>query len=231
MTADPAEIARFAQAAPHWWEEEGEFATLHAINPVRLDYIRQQMNSLAGKKIIDVGCGGGILAESLARAGANVTGIDACEALLKVAQLHQMESGTTIDYHSISVEAMAEKQPEAFDCLTCLEVLEHVPDPAALIECCARLTKPRGDLFFSTLNRTPKAWLFAIACAEMLFHLLPRNTHDFKKFIRPAELGQWLRNAGLSIIDIKGLSYHPFSRKASLVNDLSVNYILHVRKL
>ncbi len=226
---DQAEINRFARSAAHWWETDGEFATLHAINPIRMAYIQQRVN-LLGKKIIDVGCGGGILAESLDQAGAEVTGIDACDALLEVAKLHQLESGTNVDYLSVSIEDISRSHPEAFDGLTCLEMLEHVNDPASVVQACAQLVKPGGDLFFSTLNRNPKSWLFAILGAEYLFKLLPRHTHDFRKFIRPAELCTWIRDAGLIVNDLTGMHYNPFTRQASLTPDTSVNYLLHARK-
>jgi 2-polyprenyl-6-hydroxyphenyl methylase/3-demethylubiquinone-9 3-methyltransferase len=227
---DPSEITKFSTSAAHWWDLEGEFKTLHQINPLRVNYINQHA-FLAGKSVIDVGCGGGILAESMAALGAWVTGIDMSEAALGVAKLHGLESGLTVDYQLTTAEQMAEEQPEKYDVVTCLEMLEHVPDPASVVEACAKLVKPDGHLFFSTLNRNLKSYLFAIVGAEYVLKLLPKNTHDFAKFIRPSELTAWVRKVNLQPQEMIGLHYHPFSKTFSLDTDISVNYLLHAKKL
>jgi 2-polyprenyl-6-hydroxyphenyl methylase/3-demethylubiquinone-9 3-methyltransferase len=221
---DPAEIDKFAALASRWWDRNSEFKPLHDINPVRLDYITQRVD-LAGKKALDVGCGGGILSESLAALGADVMGIDMGEAALSVAQLHLLESGLKVDYRHVSVEQLAEEMPGQFDVVTCMEMLEHVPDPLSVIAACAKLVKPDGKVFFTTLNRTPKSWLMAIVGAEYVLRLLPKGTHDFAKFIRPSELESWVRHGGLQPVDFSGMSYHPFTRTYSLSRDLSVNYL------
>lgn len=222
---DHAEIAKFEALAHRWWDRESEFKPLHEINPLRVNWIDERIN-LNGKKVLDVGCGGGILSESMARRGAKVTGIDMGEAPLGVARLHQLESGLEIDYRQITAEALAEEMPGAFDVVTCLEMLEHVPDPASVIAACYRMVKPGGMVFFSTINRNPKAYLLAIIGAEYVLKMLPRGTHDFKKFIRPSELGAWCRSTGLEVKDIVGLTYNPLSKHYSLGSDVDVNYMI-----
>jgi len=229
INVDEAEIKKFEELAHRWWDPNSEFKPLHEINPLRLNFI-DQTAKLTSKKVLDVGCGGGILAESMAQRGANVNGIDMGETPLEVARLHLLESGVDVDYKRIPVEQLAEEQPESFDIVTCMEMLEHVPDPSSIIEACAKLTKPGGHLFFSTLNRNPKAYLFAIVGAEYLLKLLPKGTHEFSKFIRPAELDGWTRAAGLDTDAIIGLVYNPFSQKYSLESDISVNYMVSCRK-
>ena len=223
---DPVEIAKFEQMASRWWDTGSEFKPLHDINPLRLDYIDSRAG-LAGKRVLDVGCGGGILAESMALRGARVTGIDLGEAPLAVARLHLLESGAKVDYRHISAEQLAAEQPAGFDVVTCMEMLEHVPDPAASVAACAQLVKPGGTVFFSTINRNPKAYLFAILGAEYLLRLLPRGTHDYRKFIRPSELEAWARAAGLSLRDLSGMDYNPLSRQYSLGSSLDVNYLAY----
>lgn len=233
MTARPNvdqnELQKFAALAHRWWDPNSEFKPLHEINPLRLNYIDQQVG-LKGKRVLDVGCGGGILSESMSARGADVTGIDLGEKALKVAQLHQMESGANVEYRLVAVEVLAEEQPESFDVVTCMEMLEHVPDPAAVIEACARLVKPGGTVFFSTINRNPKAYLFAVIGAEYILNMLPRGTHAYEKFIKPSELGQWSRLAGLTTTDIKGMSYNPLTKRYWLGNDVSVNYLMRTVK-
>ncbi|GAB3336610.1 MULTISPECIES: bifunctional 2-polyprenyl-6-hydroxyphenol methylase/3-demethylubiquinol 3-O-methyltransferase UbiG [Chromohalobacter] len=224
---DHAEIAKFEALASRWWDPESEFKPLHEINPLRLNFIDEQAN-LAGKTAIDVGCGGGILSEAMAHRGARVTGIDMGEAPLAVARLHQQESEVTVDYRQISAEEMAAQHPGEFDVVTCLEMLEHVPDPAAVVRACATLVKPGGHLFFSTINRNPKAYMFAILGAEYVLQLLPRGTHTYNKFIRPAELSAWCRDASLRVRRQTGLTYNPVTKRYRLVaNDVSVNYMMH----
>ncbi|WP_297527207.1 bifunctional 2-polyprenyl-6-hydroxyphenol methylase/3-demethylubiquinol 3-O-methyltransferase UbiG [Thiohalobacter sp.] len=222
---DPGEIRKFEALAARWWDPESEFKPLHDINPLRLDYIEQRAG-LAGKRVIDVGCGGGLLAEGMAARGAQVTGIDMGEAPLSVARLHLLESGLEVDYRQATAEAMAREAPAAFDVVTCLEMLEHVPDPASVVRACATLVKPGGQVFFSTINRNPKSYLFAIVGAEYVLKLLPRGTHDYRKFIRPAELARWARDTGLEVADITGMSYNPFTRVYSLGRDTDVNYLM-----
>jgi 2-polyprenyl-6-hydroxyphenyl methylase/3-demethylubiquinone-9 3-methyltransferase len=229
QNVDPNEINKFAALAHHWWDTQGELKTLHQINPLRLSYITEK-TSISGKSILDVGCGGGILTESLAKDGATVTGIDLNKAALDVAKLHLLESDVQVDYQCISAEAMAEKHPNSFDIVTCFEMLEHVPDPASIVKACAALVKPGGHLFFSTLNRTPKSYAFAILGAEYILKLLPKNTHDYAKFIRPSELNHWITNSGLTTKELKGISYNPFLQHFKLISDLSVNYILYAVK-
>ncbi len=226
---DPAELSRFSALASRWWDPDGEFRTLHRINPPRLAFIRAHA-SLPGSRIVDVGCGGGILSESLATAGATVSGIDLSEPLLEVARLHQIESGVQVDYRCISAEVLATEQPEAFDILTSMELLEHLPDPAAFVTTVARLIKPGGLAFFATLNRTPKAYILAILGGEYLLNLIPRGTHDYARFIRPSELDSWARKAGLDIVATTGLTYHPLTHQATLGKDVAVNYLVCYRK-
>lgn len=229
VNADPAELQKFASLAHRWWDPASEFKPLHDINPLRLDYI-DGIAALSGKAVLDVGCGGGILSESMARRGAKVTGIDLGEKALKVAQLHKLESGADVDYRLVSVEALAEEQPESFDVVTCMEMLEHVPDPAAVITACTRLVKPGGSIFFSTLNRNPKSYLLAVIGAEYVLNMLPKGTHDYRRFIKPSELSAWCRQAGLDVAGMTGMSYNPLTKRYSLGRDVSVNYILHATK-
>lgn len=226
MNVDPAEIAKFEELASRWWDKQGEFKPLHEINPLRLQYINQRVG-LAGKKVLDVGCGGGILAESMANSGANVLGIDMGKAPLTVAKLHAMEAEIDLEYRQVTVEELAEEMPGQFDAVTCMEMLEHVPDPASIINACYKLVKPGGDVFMSTLNRNPKSFMFAVVGAEYLLQMLPKGTHDYKKFIKPSELNNWSRAAGLELKDISGLSYNPLTKVYKLNNDVSVNYMTH----
>jgi 2-polyprenyl-6-hydroxyphenyl methylase/3-demethylubiquinone-9 3-methyltransferase len=227
--ADPVEIEKFSQLAHKWWDPNSEFKPLHEINPLRLNYI-DRLAGLAGKTVIDVGCGGGILSESMSGMGAIVTGIDLSDKALQVAKLHLLESGKQVNYRKIAVEDMAEEQPDGFDIVTCLEMLEHVPDPASVIAACAKLVKPGGWVFFSTLNRNPKSYLFAIIGAEYVLNMLPRGTHDYAKFLKPSELAQSCRNANLTVTDLTGMSYNPLSKVYSLGNDSSVNYMVACRR-
>ena len=226
--ADPIEIEKFSQLAHKWWDPNSEFKPLHDINPLRLNYI-DRLAALAGKNVLDVGCGGGILSESMAGMGASVTGIDLSDKALQVAKLHLLESGKQVEYCKIAVEDMAEEQPESFDIVTCLEMLEHVPDPGSVITACAKLVKPGGHVFFSTLNRNPKSYLFAIIGAEYVLNMLPRGTHDYAKFLKPSELAQSCRNANLTVTDLTGMSYNPLSKVYSLGRDTSVNYMVACR--
>lgn len=227
---DPAEIAKFETLANRWWDPTSEFKPLHEINPLRSNYIDERAK-LAGKTVLDVGCGGGLLSEAMAQRGANVTGIDMGQAPLSVAQLHALESGVTVNYRKIPAEQLATEQPAHYEVVTCLEMLEHVPDPAAIIQACADLAKPGAHLFFSTINRNPKAYLFAIVGAEYLLKMLPKGTHEYSKFIRPAELAGWVRAAGLTLENITGMTYNPLIKKYSMsTTDVDVNYIIHVRK-
>lgn len=225
MNADPLEIQKFSDLAHRWWDPTSEFRPLHEINPLRLEWINSRA-SLAGKTVVDIGCGGGILAESMAKKGAQVTGIDLSEKALKVADLHSLESGVQVRYELIAAEALAAREPGRYDVVTCMEMLEHVPDPAAIVQACAKLVKPGGHVFFSTLNRNPKAYLFAVIGAEYLLHLLPKGTHDYGKFITPAELSQFVRNSGLTVASLKGMSYNPLTKIYSLNQDTSVNYLI-----
>jgi 2-polyprenyl-6-hydroxyphenyl methylase/3-demethylubiquinone-9 3-methyltransferase len=228
--ADPQELAKFSDLAHKWWDPESEFRPLHEINPLRLDWI-DRLASIKDKTVVDVGCGGGILAESMARRGANVLGVDLADKPLKVAQLHAMEAGlANIDYRSIAAEALAAERPAQFDVVTCMEMLEHVPDPSSVVKACADMAKPGGWVFFSTLNRNPKAFLMAIVGAEYVLKLLPRGTHEFAKFIQPAELARWVRLAGLNHVEYKGMGYNPLTRRYSLNQDTSVNYLVACRK-
>jgi len=226
---DPAELQKFASLAHRWWDVNSEFKPLHEINPLRLDYI-DGLVGLNGKRVLDVGCGGGILSESMSVKGAAVTGIDLGEKALKVAQLHSLETGVKVDYHLIAVETLAAEAPESYDVVTCMEMLEHVPDPAAVVSACSKLVKPGGSLFFSTINRNPKAYLFAVVGAEYLLNLLPRGTHEYEKFIKPSELSAWSRNAGLTVSSLTGMSYNPLTKYYSLGSDVSVNYMMHTIK-
>lgn len=229
LNVDPAEIAKFEALASRWWDPNSEFKPLHDINPLRLNWIDERAG-LAGKTVLDVGCGGGILAESMARRGATVTGIDMGEAPLSVARLHLLESGLKVDYRRVPVEELAAERPASFDTVTCLEMLEHVPDPAAVVNACATLVKPGGWVFFSTLNRNPKSYAFAILGAEYILKLLPRGTHDYAKFIRPSELASWIRTAGLDLGDMTGLHYNPFSHRYWLAENVDVNYMVATRR-
>ncbi|RRJ84221.1 bifunctional 2-polyprenyl-6-hydroxyphenol methylase/3-demethylubiquinol 3-O-methyltransferase UbiG [Aestuariirhabdus litorea] len=226
---DLAEIAKFEALASRWWDPDSEFKPLHQINPLRLNFIDER-SQLAGKRVLDVGCGGGILSESMALRGADVSGIDMGEAPLAVARLHSLESGVKVNYQRCTVEEMAEQQPASFDVVTCLEMLEHVPDPASVIRACYTLVKPGGEVFFSTINRNPKAYLLAIIGAEYLLKLLPKGTHDFDKFIRPAELGTWSREAGLRTRELVGMTYNPITRQYKLGNNVDVNYLVHCQR-
>ena len=223
---DHNEIAKFEALATRWWDPESEFRTLHQINPLRLDFINERA-PLEGKKVLDVGCGGGILSESMATRGARVTGIDMGEKPLAVAKLHLKESGLEVDYRQTTAEALAIEEPESFDIITCMEMVEHVPDPASVVNACSRLVRPGGELFFSTINRTPKAWLFAIVGAEYLLNILPKGTHTYEKFIRPSELEKWARESGLVSKEITGMHYNPFTDNYWLAPGVEVNYLLH----
>ena len=227
--ADPLELEKFSELAHRWWDPQSEFKPLHDINPLRLDYI-DSIVKLQQKQILDVGCGGGILAESMAARGAIVTGIDLAEKPLKVAELHLIESGRQVDYRKISAEALAAERPASFDAVTCMELLEHVPDPASTIAACAALVKPGGHVFFSTINRNPKAYLFAIIGAEYVLRMLPRGTHDYARFIKPSELSAMCRRAQLTVGGLTGMTYNPFTRRYALEADTSVNYILHTTR-
>jgi 2-polyprenyl-6-hydroxyphenyl methylase/3-demethylubiquinone-9 3-methyltransferase len=223
---DHNEIAKFEALATRWWDPESEFRTLHQINPLRLDFINERA-PLEGKKVLDVGCGGGILSESMATRGAMVTGIDMGEKPLAVAKLHLKESGLEVDYRQTTAEALAIEESESFDIITCMEMVEHVPDPASVVNACSRLVRPGGELFFSTINRTPKAWLFAIVGAEYLLNILPKGTHSYEKFIRPSELEKWARESGLVSKEITGMHYNPFTDNYWLAPGVEVNYLLH----
>lgn len=227
--ADQAELDKFSELAHRWWDPESEFKPLHDINPLRLDWIDREVG-LVGKKVLDVGCGGGILAESMATRGALVTGIDLSDKALSVARLHLLESGQKVDYRKISAEELADGMPDAFDIVTCLEMLEHVPDPASTVRACARLVRPGGRVFFSTISRNPKAYLFAVVGAEYVLNLLPRGTHDYTRFIRPAELARYCRDAGLAGEEVIGMTYNPFSKTYALGADTGVNYLMRTRR-
>lgn len=227
---DPAEVAKFDALADSWWDPEGQSKPLHQINPLRLQFIKDR-TVLKAAKIVDVGCGGGILTESLALSGADATGVDMGELPLEIARLHALEAGLTIDYQQTTAEAMAANHPAEFDAVTCMEMLEHVPDPQAIIAACAQMVKPGGDVYFSTLNRNPKAWLLAIVGAEYIANMLPKGTHDYARFIKPSELARACREAGLTVSAIAGISYHPLTRKYALTQDVDVNYLMHCRRL
>lgn len=226
LNVDPAEISKFEELANRWWDRHGEFKPLHEINPLRLHYIDERVN-LNGKRVLDVGCGGGILSESMALRGADVTAIDMGKAPLSVARLHAMESEVEIDYQQITVEELAQQQPASFDAVSCMEMLEHVPDPSSVIQACQALVKPGGSVFFSTINRNPKAYLFAIVGAEYVLKMLPRGTHEYAKFIKPSELDEWARETDLQLRNITGMSYNPLTKSYSLGKDVDVNYITH----
>lgn len=228
---DAAEIAKFERMASRWWDPSGEFKPLHDINPLRANYIDQRA-PVAEKQVLDIGCGGGLLTEALWQRGAKVTGIDMGEAPLEVARLHALESGAVVDYQRITAEDFAQSHQASFDLVTCLEMLEHVPNPQSTLKACATLVKPGGDLFFSTINRNPKAYAFAILGAEYVLRLLPKGTHEYRKFIRPAELTQWLRDAGLQAVDMVGLTYNPITKQYKInPSDVDVNYIIHAKKV
>ncbi|MCZ8390591.1 bifunctional 2-polyprenyl-6-hydroxyphenol methylase/3-demethylubiquinol 3-O-methyltransferase UbiG [Achromobacter xylosoxidans] len=230
VNADQAELDKFGALASRWWDPESEFKPLHAINPLRLEWIQESVGSLAGKKVLDVGCGGGILSEAMARGGAEVTGIDLADKSLKIAKLHGLESGVKVEYRKVPVEQLAAEQPGQYDVVTCMEMLEHVPDPASIVRACAALTKPGGWVFFSTLNRNPKSFLFAIIGAEYVLRLLPRGTHTYDMFIKPSELATAARGAGLEPVGMRGMEYNPITQIYSLTSDTSVNYLMATRK-
>ena len=230
LNADPQELAKFSELAHRWWDTESEFRPLHQINPLRLDWIDAHAR-LQGTRVLDIGCGGGILADSMARRGAKVLGIDLASKPLKVAQLHALEAGTeNIEYREVAAEALATEMPAAFDTVTCMEMLEHVPDPSSIVAACASLVKPGGWVFFSTINRNAKAFLFAIVGAEHVLQLLPKGTHEYARFIRPSELAQWCRNAGLQLADTRGMEYNPITKRYWLSGDTSVNYLIACRR-
>ena len=227
---DPQELAKFSELAHVWWDPDSEFKPLHRINPLRLDWIDRSAR-LSSKRVLDVGCGGGILADSMARRGARVLGIDLAAKPLRVAQLHALEAGTTgVEYREVAVEALAAESPAAFDVVTCMEMLEHVPDPASVVRACATLTAPGGWLFFSTINRNAKAFAFAIVGAEHVLRLLPKGTHEYARFIRPSELANWCRGSGLEIVETRGLQYNPLTERYRLDDDTDVNYLFACRK-
>jgi 2-polyprenyl-6-hydroxyphenyl methylase / 3-demethylubiquinone-9 3-methyltransferase len=229
MNADPQELEKFSALAHRWWDPQSEFRPLHQINPLRLDWI-DRLAPLAGKSALDIGCGGGILAEAMARRGARVKGIDLSDKALKVAQLHALESRVEVDYEAVSAEDLAARPAEAYDIVTCMELLEHVPDPASTVRACARLTRPGGHVFFSTLNRNLKSYLLAVIGAEYVLRLLPKGTHDYAKFIKPSELARHCRDAGLSLREVTGMTYNPLTRAYSLGTDTDVNYLVHCRR-
>ncbi len=224
--ADPQELQKFSQLAHRWWDPQSEFRPLHEINPLRLDWIDRHAG-LAGKNVLDIGCGGGILSESMAGSGAIVTGIDLSEKALGVARLHLLESGKKVDYRMISAEELAAEAAGTFDVVTCMEMLEHVPDPASIVAACAALVKPGGHVFFSTINRNPKAYLFAVLGAEYFLRMLPKGTHDYAKFLKPSELSRWSKSVNLEPDDLIGMTYNPISRKYSLGANTDVNYLMH----
>ncbi len=226
---DQSEIDKFSALAHRWWDPTSEFKPLHAINSLRLGWI-ESITNLDGKRTLDVGCGGGILAESLSKAGATVTGIDLSTKALKVAELHQLETGTTVRYRSISAEDLAKEEPQSFDVVTCMEMLEHVPDPSSVVKACAALVKPGGWVFFSTLNRNPKSFLFAVVGAEYILNLLPKGTHEYARMIKPSELADWVRANGLNVMHMKGMTYNPFTRHYALGTDTDVNYLMATQK-
>ena len=228
---DLDEVEKFASLAARWWDKDSEFKPLHDINPLRLNYIKEQCGgSIKGKRILDVGCGGGILCESLALEGAEVVGIDLAEAGLEVAKLHLLESGLDVNYQKITAEELAESNAKTFDIVTCMEMLEHVPEPSSIIKSCSKLVKPQGRVFFSTINRNPKSYFFAIVGAEYVLNLLPKGTHNYEKFIRPSEIDKWARRNNLSIASMIGMTYNPITKRYRLEKDVSVNYLTHYQK-
>jgi len=229
LNVDPAELEKFGDLAHRWWDPNSEFKPLHDINPLRLDWIDSHVG-LAGKRILDVGCGGGLLSEGMALRGADVIGIDLSDKPLAIAKLHLLESGQKVDYRKISVETLAAEMPDTFDAVTCLEMLEHVPNPSSVIASCARLVKPGGQIFFSTLNRNPKSYLFAVIGAEYVLKMLPKGTHDYAKFIKPSELARWSKMAQLEPAELIGMSYNPITKQYSLGKDTSVNYLMRVTR-
>jgi len=229
LNVDTAEIKKFSDLASRWWDKESEFKPLHEINPLRLEYIIKHAQGVADKKVIDIGCGGGILADSMAEKGAFVTGIDMGEAPLSVAKLHQLESGQKVDYQQITAEQMAEKNEDRFDMVTCMEMLEHVPTPESIIQACSKLLKPGGDLFVSTINRTAKAFALAIVGAEYILQMLPKGTHQYEKFIKPSEMDQWARSANLELKNIIGMHYNPLTKSYKLDKGVDVNYLMHFK--
>jgi 2-polyprenyl-6-hydroxyphenyl methylase/3-demethylubiquinone-9 3-methyltransferase len=230
LNADPAELAKFGALAHRWWDPTGDFKPLHDINPLRLEYIARRCVGLAGKDVLDVGCGGGLLAEAMAAAGARVVGIDLSDKALSVARLHRLESGVAVDYRLLGAEALAAERPATFDVVTCMELLEHVPDPASTVAACATLVKPGGVVVFSTINRNPKAYLFAVIAGEYLLRLLPRGTHDYARFIKPSELAGFARRAALHTDDLTGITYNPLTQTYRLEPDISVNFIATFRR-
>jgi 2-polyprenyl-6-hydroxyphenyl methylase / 3-demethylubiquinone-9 3-methyltransferase len=231
QNVDPKELAKFSELAHKWWDPESEFRPLHQINPLRLGWIEQAVGKLDGLRVLDVGCGGGILSEAMAQRGAQVLGIDLAERSLKVAQLHALESGQSrVEYRAVAAETLAGEQPAAYDVVTCMEMIEHVPDPASIVQACAQLVKPGGWVFLSTINRNPKAFLFAIFGAEYVLKLLPAGTHEYAKFIRPSELLRWCRDSGLNLRQTRGMQYNPLTRRYWLSADTSVNYLVACRK-
>lgn len=230
VNADQAELDKFAALASRWWDPESEFKPLHAINPLRLEWIQECAGSLAGKAVLDVGCGGGILSEAMAKSGAEVTGIDLADKSLKVARLHSLESGVKVDYRKVPVEELAAERPGQYDVVTCMEMLEHVPDPASIVRACSALVKPGGWVFFSTLNRNAKSFLFAILGAEYVLRLLPRGTHSYEQFIKPSELSAAARGAGLEPVSMRGMEYNPITQIYTLSSNTSVNYLMATRK-
>jgi len=231
LNVDNAELKKFSDIASRWWDLESEFKPLHDINPLRLDYIVAKANGVSNKKVIDIGCGGGILAESLVEKGATVTGIDMGEEQIAVARLHRLESGLEVDYQLITAEEMAEKHPGGFDTICCMEMLEHVPDPNSIIEACSKLVKPGGDVFISTINRTAKAFAFAIVGAEYILKMLSKGTHQYEKFIKPSEISNWSRSCGLELQDIIGMHYNPLTKVYKLDKGVDVNYLMHFKKM
>ncbi|HZY15512.1 MAG TPA: bifunctional 2-polyprenyl-6-hydroxyphenol methylase/3-demethylubiquinol 3-O-methyltransferase UbiG [Ramlibacter sp.] len=231
LNADPAELAKFSELAHRWWDPDSEFAPLHQINPLRLQWIDGLVGGLAGQRVVDIGCGGGILTDSMGRKGAEVLGIDLATKALRVAQLHALEAGTpNVQYREVAAEALAAEQPESFDVVTCMEMLEHVPRPASVVQACATLVKPGGWVFFSTINRNPKSFLFAIVGAEYVLNLLPRGTHEYLKFIKPSELAAWARSARLDVLQTQGMEYNPFTKRYWLSADTGVNYLVAARR-